>query len=93
MATTKQFSQKNLDNIHFSQKISVFHDRKAPETGLLVGSGAIIDALKLPVPLPDMLALISEKHRHYETSGWLIFTPRHEPRDSLYGHLVFFFEI
>ena len=60
-----------------------------PEKGTLVGYGALIDSLKLPVPLPYRLVMISEKHRYYKTSEWRVFTPRHQPQDTLYGHLVF----
>ncbi len=76
---------------HFSQKINSFYGRTAPEEGYLVGYGAVIDALKLPVPIPRQLALISEKNRRYtdEEAGWLVFTPRHAPVDTLYNHLVF----
>ena len=55
----------------------------------MVGYGAVIDSLDLAVPLPAQLALISEKHRQYQTPEWLVFTPRHKPQDSLYGHLTF----
>jgi Fic family protein len=89
MSNIKRFSQNDLDNIRFSQKINVFHGRKAPEEGLLVGSVAVTETLKLSIPLPYRLALISDKHRQYKKSGWLVFTPRHKPQDSLYGHLVF----
>jgi hypothetical protein len=77
------------ENKHFSQAITVFHGRQTPEKGTLVGYGAIIDSLKLPVPLPLRLALISEKRRQYRTTEWIVFTPRHNPKDTLYGHLVF----
>ncbi len=60
-----------------------------PEKGTLVGYGASIDSLKLPVPIPYKLAMISEKHRQYKTSEWLVFTPRYRPQDSMYGNLVF----
>jgi Uncharacterized conserved protein len=78
-----------MGGIRFSQEIIIFHGRTTPERGLLVGYGAIIDCLKLPIPLPAQLALISEKRRQYQTSEWLVFTPRHQPKDTLYGHLVF----
>jgi Fic family protein len=78
-----------MKNMRFSQKICVFHGRQMPEKGTLVGYGALIDALNLSVPLPYRLAMISEKHRHYQTSEWRVFTPRHQPQDTLYGHLVF----
>jgi len=78
-----------MDNKHFSQKITVFHGLIPPENGILVGYGALMDNLQLPVPLPAQVSLISEKHRVYKTPGWHILTPRHQPPDTLYGHLVF----
>ena len=78
-----------MDINHFSLKISVFHGRKAPEEGLLVGYGALIEKLKLPVPLPNRLALISTKKRQYSTDKWLVLTSRHEPEDTLYKQLIF----
>jgi Fic family protein len=73
----------------FSQEISVFHGRTTPEAGTLVGYGAIIDALKLPVPMPNQLAIISKRHIRYNTENWLVFTPRHQPKETLIDHLVF----
>ncbi len=78
-----------MNNNHFSQEITIFHGRSTPEKGILVGYGAIINSLKLAVPLPTQLALISEKRRQYQTAEWLVFTPRHQPGDTLYDHLVF----
>jgi hypothetical protein len=74
---------------NISQKIIVFHGRTAPERGNLVGYGAIIEAFNLPVPIPRSLALISEKRRQYKTDKWLVLTPRHQPDETLYAHLVF----
>ena len=82
----------SIENIRISRKINVFHGRQAPEAGLLVGNGAVIEALNLPVPLPNKLAMVSEKHRQYQEAGWMIFTPRYKPQESLYGHLVFGFK-
>jgi hypothetical protein len=78
-----------MNSNHFSREITVFHGRLAPEKGILVGYGAIIDALKLPLPYPARLSLISEKRKRYNNAEWQVFTPRHEPQDTLYGHLVF----
>ncbi|MCX6245989.1 MAG: Fic family protein [Bacteroidetes bacterium] len=78
-----------MKNNNISQEISVFQGRTVPEEGTLVGYGAIITAYKLPVPAPIQLALISRKHRQYRTDGWLVFTPRHKPEETLYSHLVF----
>ena len=77
------------NNKRFSREITIFHGKQTPEKGTLVGYGAIIDALGLPVPFPNTLALISEKHRQYRVPGWIVFTPRYKPQDSLYGNLVF----
>ena len=74
---------------HFSQEISVFHGKQTPERATLVGYGAIIDSLNLELPLPNKLALISEKHRQYSTTDWAVYTLRHKPLDTLYGHLTF----
>jgi len=89
MANNKRISREIINTMHFSQEITVFHGKQAPEKGTMVGYGAIIDALDLAVPIPRKLTLISEKHRQYQTSEWIVFTPRHKPQDTLYGNLVF----
>jgi len=73
----------------FSLKITVFHGRTAPEEGILVGYGALIETYKLKVPIPEILSLVSSKKRQYKVDGWQVFTSRHLPDDSLYKHLVF----
>ena len=74
----------------FSRAVSVFHDRTLPEReALLVGYAALIEAYALPVPLPDRLALISHQHRRYDTEAWAVYTPRHQPEETLAGHLSF----
>ena len=78
-----------MNNEQFSKEIIVFQGRMAPEQGNLIGYGAIIDSLKLAVPMPRQLALISQKRRQYTTEGWLVYTPRHQPKETLYDHLVF----
>ncbi len=74
---------------HISQDVSLFHERIAPEKGMLAGYGALIKAYHLSVPLPDKLALISKKHKRYENDAWYVFTPRYQPEDTLSGHLTF----
>lgn len=78
-----------MKNNHISEKIMTFHGRTAPEEGWLVGYGALINAYDLSVPLPDRLSLINPKHKIYSLPQWMVFTPRYEPKDNLYGHLVF----
>ncbi|MBK9928818.1 MAG: Fic family protein [Saprospiraceae bacterium] len=73
----------------FSQKVTVFQERMTPEPGYLVGYSALYQSLDLKVPLPDILALISQKHKQYKTADWMVFTPRHLPADTLMGHLTF----
>lgn len=73
----------------YSQQITVFHGRQAPEKGTLVGYGAVIDSLELAMPLPCKLTIISTKNRKYTDSQWRVLTPRHKPEDNLYKQLVF----
>ncbi len=86
---SKHFSDNTMNNKRFSQTIKVFHERVAPEEGNLVGYGTIIDSLKLTVPIPRQLALISKKHKRYSVEGWQVFTIKHQPQETLYNHLVF----
>ena len=74
---------------HISRLVSVFHGREAPESGLLVGYGALIEFFQLKMPLPAKLTLISEMKRQYKTNDWIVLTPRHRPNDTLYKQLVF----
>ena len=85
MPNSKRFSREIIEKTNFAQEINVFHGRRAPEIGTLVGYGSLIEALGLPMPFPNTLALISEKRRQYKIPGWIVFTPRHKPQDSLYG--------
>jgi len=78
-----------MNNNQFSQFISVFHGKRPPEEGYLVGYSALLNYYGLFAPLPDVLTLISQKHKQYENSEWRIFTPRYMPEDSMAGHLVF----
>lgn len=89
MPYNKRFSQEIIEKTNFLQEISIFHGKQTPEKGTLVGYGVIIETLGLPMPFPNTLALISEKHRQYGVPGWIVFTPRHKPQDSLYNQLVF----
>ncbi len=78
-----------MNNNSISQRITVFHGRVAPEEGYLVGYGAIIAHYDLKVTIPNKLALISYKKRQYKTVEWQVLTPRHQPGETLFKHLVF----
>ncbi len=73
----------------FSQEITVFHGRQAPESSYLVGYGALIEVFELRVPIPFQLSIISKKHKKYETTDWKVFTPRYQPKETLLDQLVF----
>ena len=76
-----------------SQLVNVFHGFPALHEGcLLAGYSALIQAYDLKVPLPDYLCAIGTKHKKYDKKSWHIFTPRHEPENTLYGHLIFAFK-
>lgn len=78
-----------MNNKHFSRRITIFHGRQTPEEAVLVGYGAIIEALQLAVPMPFQLALISSKKRQYKNEQWQVYTSRHQPEDNLHKQLVF----
>ncbi len=69
---------------------TIFHDFPAIEKGAcLAGYSALLQAHGLKVPMPDYLCTIGTKHKKYDHERWHIFTPRHKPQDTLYGHLIF----
>ena len=69
---------------------TVFHGFSVPEEGaFLAGYSALIAAHELRVPVPDSLCVIGTKHKKYVTGRWNVFTPRHRPEETLYGHLTF----
>ncbi|MBW1800403.1 MAG: Fic family protein [Deltaproteobacteria bacterium] len=73
-----------------SQDITVIQGFPALEEGSsIAGYSALISAHTLKVPIPDYLCAIGMKHKKYNHERWHIFTPRHKPEDTLYGHLVF----
>ena len=65
-------------------------NRPLPEPNVkIVGYAALIQKYELKVPLPMILSAVAEKHTKYKTDSWQVFTQRHTPKESLYGHLVF----
>ena len=73
----------------FSGPVTIFHERRLPETGTPAGYAALIHAHDLQVPLPKLLCAIGEHHRVKEEAGWRFYTPRHAPAATLEGHLTF----
>ncbi|WP_218576610.1 hypothetical protein [Desulfobacter latus] len=71
-----------------SQNITIFHD--LPSKGnSFSGYSALISAHDLKVTAPDRLCAIGVKHKKIDIGRWRIFTPRHKPEDTLFGHLIF----
>ena len=77
----------------YSQKVSVFHGRVTPESGVLAGYAFLIAQIEKDTgeifPLPNQLAIITEKHQRYNTKQWQVFTIRHKPNEDLTSHIVF----
>jgi hypothetical protein len=73
----------------FSGPVTVFHERRLPETGTPAGYAALIAAHNLPVPIPRTLSAIGTRHRIIDEAGWRLYTPRHAPPATLDGHLTF----
>jgi len=79
-----------MKNQRISQSVRVFHELLLPEDDmLLAGYAALIQRYSLRVPIPLRLAVISARHKRYETENWTVFTPKHTPADTLAGHLTF----
>lgn len=66
-----------------------FHGRRLPEPGVPVGYAALVDEHALSVPLPPRLTAIADRHHPESTPEWQMLTPRHEPAQTLQGHLEF----
>src|ERR1035438_2126907 len=79
----RHFSDRN------SRKANESHGLLLPEPGRPVGYAALVDRFGLRVPFPSQLTLISDRHVKLSTEAWQVLTPRHDPADTLAGHLVF----
>jgi Fic family protein len=80
----------NIDRSYqFSGPVTTFQEKYLPEPVIPAGYAALIDALKIKVPLPRTLTAIGEKHRIIEYEGWRFLTPRHTPEATIADHLAF----
>lgn len=73
----------------FPGPVTIFQERRLPETATPAGYSALIDAYRIDAPLPRTLSAISAHHHILMRDGWRIMTPRHAPNASLEGHLTF----
>ncbi len=82
---------------HFSRRKPIFHGKQLPEEGSIVGYAAIIDQLKLHMPMVCPVALVCDQNRNYKNRDWIVLPNSYLPDDhgdmdemeALYKHLVF----
>ena len=85
------------DSAYFLYDAPVIQGIAKPCPGWIVGYTAVIEKLKLQIPLPLVKAMVSEKYRSIKDESWLIFSAAYLPQDNiniskiqaLYNHLVF----
>lgn len=85
------------DSAYFLYNKPVIQGIAKPCPGWIVGYTAVIEKLKLQIPLPLVKAMVSEKYRSVKDESWLIFSSAYLPQDNtsiskiqaLYNHLVF----
>jgi hypothetical protein len=85
------------DSAYFLYNAPVIQGIAKPCPGWIVGYTAVIEKLKLQIPLPLVKAMVSEKYRSVKDESWLIFSAAYLPQDTtsiskiqaLYNHLVF----
>ena len=85
------------DSAYFLYDAPVIQGIAKPCPGWIVGYTAVIEKLKLQIPLPLVKAMVSEKYRSVKDESWLIFSSAYLPQDNtsiskiqaLYNHLVF----
>jgi hypothetical protein len=78
-------------SVYLSQTAPFFHGHTSPECGTIAGYSALIHSFGLPAPLPNVITLISDRHRKYTSDVWQVLGHRYLPNDTLYGHLVLAF--
>lgn len=77
----------------FSRKLITFHGIVLPEEGILVGYAQLIQILEehtgRRLPLPIVLAMVTDKQQRYNTEQWQVFANRYMPSKDEIAHLVF----
>ena len=80
---------------HFLLREPIFHGKKMPEEGRIVGYAAIIEKLRLPMPMVQTIAMVCDQNKGDQKEGWLILPIRYLPIDediseieALYNHLT-----
>ncbi len=77
----------------FSRKVITFHDRTLPEEGALAGYAMLLYILEEEtgrrLPLPNRLAIVTDKQQRYNTNQWQVFANRYAPTENEIAHLTF----
>lgn len=81
----------------FYVKKPVFHGKHAPVDGNIVGYAAIIDTLKLAMPMVKPVALVCDQNKNFRNEEWIILPNSYLPEnhhkqseiEALYKQLVF----
>ncbi|MCO6510061.1 MAG: Fic family protein [Aridibacter famidurans] len=78
---------------YFLKEISHFLGRTTPERGRPIGYSLLIRALleerDRVVPVPERLAISTEKQTRYDSGSWQVFPSQYRPKDNLISHVVF----
>lgn len=90
-------SNEMNNSAHFSNNAPVIQGEAKPFTGWLVGYAAIIEKLKLAMPMPLLKAMVSEKSHQSKSAAWIVLPIAYLPKDhsglswveALFNHLVF----
>ena len=73
----------------YGSPVKVLGSHPLPESGWLVGYGALIQQYGLQIPLPPRLAMATERERPSSTEAWLLVRQSRRPDNTLAGHLDF----
>lgn len=77
----------------FSRKVTTFHGRILPEEGVLVGYAQLLQILEehtgRRLPLPSILAMVTDKQQRYNTENWQVFANRYMPSADEIAHVTF----
>ena len=66
----------------FSFSAPIFNGEVVPDNGIIVGYAAIINTLKLKMPVTHPVALISRLNKNYQTEKWRVLPYVYHPEES-----------
>jgi hypothetical protein len=85
------------NSAYFSSYAPIILGEAKPYQGWVVGYVAIIEKLRLKIPIPDIKTMVSAKNQNLKTETWRVLPFKYLPEDNtkiskieaLYNHLVF----